>query len=160
MENPEVSVINHSRGGRNERMHSFGLFNYLTMQPFIYYYYFMLQYPILIDSIGRAIDLFGVIIMAIGIAISVGYFVEAMLHKDSNDRSYNKLRKDLAKTILLGLEFLVAGDIIRSIAVPPTFSSVLVLAIIVIIRSFLSFEFEYSTTGRLPWQKKNKTSGE
>lgn len=119
----------------------------------------MPQYPILIDAIGRAIDLFGVIIMAIGIAISVGYFIEAMIHKSSSDdKSYNRLRKDLAKTILLGLEFLVAGDIIRSIAVPPTLSSVLVLAIIVIIRSFLSFEFEYSTTGHLPWEKKQKES--
>jgi uncharacterized membrane protein len=117
----------------------------------------MPHYPIVIDAIGRAIDLFGVIIMAIGIAISVGFYIEAMFHKGASGyKAYERLRKDLAKTILLGLEFLVAGDIIRSIATPPSLTSVLVLAIIVLIRSFLSFEFEFDTTGRFPWQKKDK----
>jgi uncharacterized membrane protein len=55
---------------------------------------------------------------------------------------------------LLGLEFLVAADIIRTVAVTPTFRSVGVLAVIVVIRTFLSFSLELEITGRWPWQKK------
>ncbi len=57
------------------------------------------------------------------------------------------------RSILLGLELLVAADIIRTVAVTPTFQSVGVLAIIVVIRTFLSFSLELEITGRWPWQK-------
>ena len=66
---------------------------------------------------------------------------------------YAKYRRLLGRSILLGLEFLVAGDIIRTVAVDPTFASVGVLGIIVIIRTFLSFSLELEITGRWPWQK-------
>ncbi len=54
---------------------------------------------------------------------------------------------------MLGLELLVAGDIIRTVAVSPSFTTVGVLAAIVLIRTFLSFSLEVELTGRLPWQK-------
>ena len=64
------------------------------------------------------------------------------------------LRSNLGYTILLGLEFLVAGDIINTVAIEPTMSSLLVLAGIVLIRTFLSFSLEVEIEGRWPWQKK------
>ena len=63
-----------------------------------------------------------------------------------------RFRQRLGQTILLGLELLVAGDIIRTVATQPTFSSVGILAIIVLIRTFLSFSLEVELTGRWPWQ--------
>ena len=60
----------------------------------------------------------------------------------------------MGRSILLGLELLVAADIIRTVAVTPTFESVGVLAIIVLIRTFLSFSLELEITGRWPWQKQ------
>ncbi len=62
--------------------------------------------------------------------------------------------------ILLGLELLVAGDIIRTVAIAPTFSSVGVLAVIVVIRTFLSFSLEVELTGHWPWQQKSGADGQ
>ena len=66
---------------------------------------------------------------------------------------YRLFRQQLGRSILLGLELLVAADIIRTVAVTPTLSSVSVLALIVLIRTFLSFSLELEITGRWPWQK-------
>ena len=68
----------------------------------------------------------------------------------------SRFRQGLGRAILLGLEFLVAGDIIRTVGVSPTFTSVGVLAIIVLIRTFLSFELELEIDGRWPWQRQEK----
>ena len=62
-------------------------------------------------------------------------------------------RKTLGRSILTGLELLVAADIIRTVAVEPTLQSVLVLGLIVVIRTFLSFSLEVEIDGRWPWQK-------
>ncbi|GGT40993.1 hypothetical protein GCM10010254_70960 [Streptomyces chromofuscus] len=66
---------------------------------------------------------------------------------------YRGYRRRVGRSILLGLEFLVAGDIIRTVAVAPTYESVGVLAVIVGIRTFLSVSLELEITGRWPWQK-------
>ena len=70
---------------------------------------------------------------------------------------YRRFRQQLGQTILLGLELLVAGDIIRTVASQPTLTSVAVLASIVLIRTFLSFSLEVEMTGRWPWQKSGTT---
>ncbi|WP_346763006.1 DUF1622 domain-containing protein [Arthrobacter sp. Soil736] len=72
---------------------------------------------------------------------------------------YRSYRQLLGRSILLGLELLVAADIIRTVAVTPTFESVGVLAIIVLIRTFLSFSLELEITGRWPWQKEPSPAG-
>ncbi|MFD0851777.1 DUF1622 domain-containing protein, partial [Actinomadura adrarensis] len=63
---------------------------------------------------------------------------------------YRLYRQSLGPAILLGLEFLVAGDIIRTVAVSPTFTSVGVLAANVVVRTFLSFSLEVELEGRWP----------
>lgn len=68
-------------------------------------------------------------------------------------------RSGLGRSILLGLEFLVAADIINTVAVEPTVESLLVLAGIVLIRTFLSFSLEVEIDGRWPWQKSRSTQG-
>ncbi|TXC68397.1 DUF1622 domain-containing protein [Sphingorhabdus soli] len=65
-------------------------------------------------------------------------------------------RKTLGRSILTGLELLVAADIIRTVAVEPTLQSVLVLGLIVLIRTFLSFSLEVEIDGRWPWQGKRE----
>jgi uncharacterized membrane protein len=59
--------------------------------------------------------------------------------------------QSLGRSILLGLELLVAGDIIRTVAASPTFESVGVLVVMVLIRAFLSFTLELELSGRWPW---------
>ncbi|WP_336216126.1 DUF1622 domain-containing protein [Nonomuraea sp. LPB2021202275-12-8] len=66
---------------------------------------------------------------------------------------YTGYRRRLGRSVLLGLEFLVAGDITRTVAVSPTYASVGLLAAIVAIRTFLSFSLELEITGRWPWQR-------
>jgi uncharacterized membrane protein len=68
---------------------------------------------------------------------------------------YRRFRQQLGPTILLGLELLVAGDIVRTVAASPSLTSVAILAAIVLIRTFLSFSLEVEITGRWPWQKRD-----
>lgn len=72
------------------------------------------------------------------------------------ENRYEAYRQNLGKSILLGLELLVAGDIIDTVAVKPTMDSVLLLGLIVLIRTFLSFSLEIELEGTLPWKKKKQ----
>jgi uncharacterized membrane protein len=73
---------------------------------------------------------------------------------------YHQARRYIARGILLGLEFLVAADIIHTVAVDLSFESVGVLAIVVAIRIFLSFSLEVEITGKWPWQSDRESSDE
>ena len=77
-----------------------------------------------------------------------------MLKQGEIEIAFREIRQRLGQGILLGLEFLVAADIIYTVAVELTFKTVGVLAIIVVIRTFLSFSLELELTGSWPWQRK------
>lgn len=113
----------------------------------------------LIETIGRYMDFVGVAVMVIGAVVSVpmalrGHQPKRLPQGAAPLSVYRSYRQLLGRSILLGLELLVAADIIRTVAVTPTFESVGVLAIIVLIRTFLSFSLELEITGRWPWQKE------
>jgi len=102
------------------------------------------------------------IIEAIGIsliALLAGYALfnaaSRLLKNEEKDSIFQDLRQLVGRGILLGLEFLIAADIIYTVAVDLTFESVGVLAIVIIIRTFLSFTMEVEITGRWPWQHKS-----
>ncbi len=84
------------------------------------------------------------------------YNLYLLVKKGASEELFHSYRLQLARGILLGLEFLVAADIIKTVAVEFTFSSVGLLAIIVLIRTFLSFAIEMEMTGCRPWQKQQK----
>lgn len=104
----------------------------------------------------------GVAIMeVIGIFIIAGFACYALiveplllLKHDKVETIFLQVRQRLGRGILLGLEFLVAADIIHTVAVELTFETVGILAIVVLIRTFLSFTLEMELSGRWPWQKK------
>lgn len=103
------------------------------------------------ENVGKAVDAAGVAAIVIGAVYStLVAAADAFRHRP---RAYEAYRRRLGRSILLGLELLVAADIIRTVAVTPTFDSVGVLALIVLIRTFLSFSLELEITGRWPWQK-------
>lgn len=77
-----------------------------------------------------------------------------MLKGEDKDAIFQKLRQVLGRGILLGLEFLIAADIIYTVAIELTFEAVGVLAIVVVIRMFLSLTLEVETYGKWPWQDK------
>lgn len=113
----------------------------------------------IIESVGEFMDFAGVAVMVIGALVSVpmafrGYQPRKLRADSEKLTVYRAYRQLLGRSILLGLELLVAADIIRTVAVTPTFESLGVLAIIVLIRTFLSFSLELEITGRWPWQKE------
>jgi uncharacterized membrane protein len=113
-----------------------------------------MDYNEAIQRVGEVIDAAGVAIMFVGAVIAA---VAATVRLARHDiMTYRRFRQQLGQAILLGLELLVAGDIVRTVAAVPTLTSVGVLAIIVLIRTFLSFSLEVELTGRWPW--KNDTS--
>lgn len=114
----------------------------------------------IIEAVGKYMDFAGVAVMVIGAIVSIpmafrGYQPRKLPAGSEKLSVYRAYRQLLGRSILLGLELLVAADIIRTVAVTPTFESVGVLAIIVLIRTFLSFSLELEITGRWPWQKES-----
>ena len=100
------------------------------------------------------IELLGILIIA-GLAIySLVYAVTQLLKKKDAQKVFHRVRQRLGRGILLGLEFLVGADIIHTVAVDLSFETVTVLAIIVLVRTFLSFTLDVELTGRWPWQEK------
>lgn len=114
----------------------------------------------IVELVGKAVDGAGVGVTVIGAIIATVIFLGKVRHGGSTDEPYRQYRKSLGRAILLGLEFLVAGDIIRTVAIEPTFRSVGILAIIVAIRTFLSIELEMEIEGRWPWQRRRTPLGD
>jgi uncharacterized membrane protein len=107
-----------------------------------------------IELVGLGVDGAGVALIVIGLLLSTSTFLlRALQHVPT---AYQYYREALGRTLLLGLEFLVAADIIRTVAVTPTFQSVGILAIIVAIRTFLSWTLELELEGYWPWQRGRK----
>ncbi len=105
-----------------------------------------------VESVAKAIDAAGVAVVVGGIVVSTALVFGRGPAAGDAFRSY---RRRIGRSILLGLEFLVAADIIRTVAVSPTFRGVGVLAVIVAIRTFLSMALELEIDGRWPWQARN-----
>lgn len=96
-------------------------------------------------------DAVGVMIIAIGAVVATVHFVGN--RRTDFSSAYRSYRQGLGRAILLGLEFLIAGDIIRTVVVAPTLENVLILALIVIIRTFLSMALQLEVEGRWPWHR-------
>lgn len=106
----------------------------------------------IIFVISEVIDFAGVIIIALGAVTGVILCGRDLMRGKRAVDAYNYLRTFLGRSLLLGLEFLVAGDIIKTVAIGPTFDSVIVLAIIVLVRTVLSLSIDVEIDGRWPWQ--------
>jgi uncharacterized membrane protein len=106
----------------------------------------------IIFVISEVIDFAGVAIIALGALIGVIICARELLRQERAVNAYSHLRTFLGRSLLLGLEFLVAGDIIKTVAIEPTFDSVIVLAIIVLVRTVLSLSIDVEIDGRWPWQ--------
>ena len=104
-----------------------------------------------VQWITRIVEILGILIILIGLVLALGRFVLRLDRVEGADR-VSCLRSNLGRAILLGLEFLVAADIINTVAIEPTLDSVIVLAGIVLIRTFLSWSLEVEIEGRWPWQ--------
>ncbi len=111
-----------------------------------------------VDTVSKVIDGAGVLVIVAGLLVATCAFALVLKDRDRAQVAYRVYRQQVGKAILLGLEFLVAGDIIRTVAVAPTFAGVGVLAILVAVRTFLSFTLDVELSGRWPWQSRPKAA--
>jgi uncharacterized membrane protein len=111
-----------------------------------------------VDVISKVIDGAGVVVVVVGLLLATGAFALAQRDRDQRALAYRVYRQQVGKAILLGLEFLVAADIIRTVAVAPTFRGVGVLAVVIAVRTFLSFTLDVELEGRWPWQSRQTPS--
>lgn len=107
-----------------------------------------------IETTGTAIEAAGVAVIVVGAVAGTAHFGYGLAVRRDFGENYRSYRRGLGRAILLGLELLVAGDIVRTVAISPTYESVGVLAVIVAIRTFLSFSLEVELQGRWPWQAR------
>ena len=112
-----------------------------------------LDFEDIVSDVGSAMEAAGVVVIVLGAAIATARFVAAWRAVGGTE-GYTIYRRGLGRALLLGLEFLVAGDIIRTVATSPNLEDVAVLGGIVLIRSFLSLTLEMETEGRWPWQRR------
>src|SRR5438552_1391626 len=102
----------------------------------------MTNWKAVVEGIGHVMDVGGVVVIAIGVVVATGFFAARTIRRQEHQGVYRRYRQAVGRAILLGLEILVAADIIGTVAVSPTFQSVGVLALIVAIRTFLSISLQ------------------
>lgn len=112
----------------------------------------------IVEVVGIAVDVAGVAVIVGGIALATVTLARDLRRIGGVHDTYKRYRRGIGRAILLGLEFLVAADIIRTVAIEPTLRNASVLAIIVLIRTFLSLELETEIEGRWPWQRARARS--
>ena len=117
-----------------------------------------MTYEEVITHVVQVVEAVGVVVMVVGGAVALGAAVPAVIGAGTRTDAYQQLRRNLGRVILLGLEILIIGDIVRTVVVEPTFDGVLVLGIIVVIRIVLSFALEVEIDGRWPWNARRTTS--
>jgi uncharacterized membrane protein len=110
-----------------------------------------MSYDHLISDVVRVIEAGGAAIMIIGGFVALADYALSVVHVVDRPQAYRQLRQRLGRSILLGLEVLIIGDIVRTIIVNPTVESVAVLGMIVVIRIVLSFSLEVEIDGAWPW---------
>lgn len=105
-----------------------------------------------IDFVAKIVEVIGVLIMFFGLFLA--FYRGIFSTHGFNHDTYIEVRQTVGKSILLGLEVLIAADIMATVVTEPTLRSILVLGFIVLIRTFLSLSLQVELEGRFPWQKE------
>jgi uncharacterized membrane protein len=105
------------------------------------------------EEIARGVEVLGIATLVLGLLVALVQAGRSLAGGGGGEEAYRVVRTVFGRSILLGLEFLVAADIIRTVAVEPSLENVAVLGLIVLIRTFLSFSLEVEIDGRWPWRR-------
>jgi len=111
------------------------------------------SFATVMDHVAQGFEGLGALILVVGVLWSFALAVLAWRQPGQRKQAYTVLRQAFGCTLLLALEILVAADLIRTVAVSPTLDNVLVLGLIVVIRTFLSFSLEIEIEGVVPWRR-------
>ncbi len=103
--------------------------------------------------VARAFEVAAAAVLVLGLILAFVLSARAYRRTGDGSQAYRTMRQTFGGVILLGLEILVAGDLIRTVAVEPTLENVVVLGLIVLIRTFLSFSLEIEINGVPPWRR-------
>ncbi|MFZ2089439.1 MAG: DUF1622 domain-containing protein [Desulfobaccales bacterium] len=103
-------------------------------------------------GIAMGLETIGVLVIVLGALGTTVVFIRSSFQGGSLRPAFPRFRSDFGRAILLGLEFLVAADIVGTVAIGPTLQDLSVLGLLVLIRTFLSFALEVEITGTLPWR--------
>ena len=103
--------------------------------------------------VAQAFEVTAAVILMVGLIAAGILSLRLWVRTKSCEAAYKLMRQGFGGVVLLSLEVLVAGDLIRTVAVAPTLDNVIVLGLIVLIRTFLSFSLEIEIDGVLPWRK-------
>ena len=106
-----------------------------------------------LELVVRAFELTGVVILVVGSSASVVRWAQET-RAGGRIQAYQRFRSNIGRTILLGLEVLIVADIVQTVAIEPTIESAVTLAIIVLVRTFLSFSLEIELEGVVPWHRR------
>jgi uncharacterized membrane protein len=104
-------------------------------------------------TIAQAFEMLAAAVLIAGLFLSFGLGLRTYWRHHDGTQTYLILRRTFGGVLLLGLEILVAGDLIRTVAIAPTIENVVVLGLIVLIRTFLSFSLEIEIEGVPPWRR-------
>ena len=111
------------------------------------------NFTTLMDHVAQGFEALGAAILVVGVIWSFVLAAVAARRSGWSAQTYLVLRQAFGGTLLLGLEVLVAADLLRTVAVAPSLSNVYVLGLIVLIRTFLSFSLETEIEGVAPWRR-------
>ena len=111
------------------------------------------DYEHFVVAAAGVVEFIGVAVLLLGALLAAVVFVRRLIRGIAFQEAYHTLRADLGRAILLGLELLVIADIIGTVAIEPNLQNLGVLAVIVVIRTALSFALELEVSGRWPWQR-------
>lgn len=111
------------------------------------------SYDHIVTDVVKTVEAFGTAIMVVGGLAAFVVFALRAWNPSTRPGSYEALRRNLGRSILLGLEVLILADIVRTIIVEPTLTSVAVLGAIVLVRVILSFSLEVEIDGIWPWAR-------
>ena len=105
------------------------------------------------EQVARFFEAVGALVLVAGLVVSVGLAWRSWRQDRAGRQAWQVLRNSFGSVILLGLEILVAADLLRTVAVAPTVENVVVLGAIVLIRTVLSFSLEIEIEGVAPWRR-------
>ena len=112
-----------------------------------------MNYEHFVVASAGVVEFIGVAVLLLGALVAALVFARRLAGGTTFQEAYHTLRADLGRAILLGLELLVIADIIGTVAIEPNLQNLGVLAVIVAIRTVLSFTLELEVSGRWPWQR-------
>jgi len=110
------------------------------------------------ERVAQIFEAMGALVLLAGLLLALGLSARTWRRTGDGQKAYRVLRQSFGGVILLGLEILVAADLVRTVAVEPTWDNVVILGVIVLIRTVLSFSLEIEMEGVAPWRRA-ATSG-